>query len=76
MITVVPALAPVTTPEVFTVATDGVLEIQVPPVVAQLIVIEEPTHSSDGPVIGATTGAVITLNVAVAAVGPQLLLTV
>lgn len=49
---VVPAETPLTTPvEEPIVATDVVLLVQWPPVVASAIVIVEPTQTSEGPVI-------------------------
>ena len=44
MILTVPATIPVTTPEEETVATDGMLLLQVPPVVALLNVVVKPAQ--------------------------------
>jgi hypothetical protein len=54
--TEVPALTPVTTPELFTVATDVVALDQTPPVVASDNVVVEPIQTLVVPVIAATVG--------------------
>jgi hypothetical protein len=46
-------LTPVTTPALFTVATDGVPELHVPPVVEQLSAVVSPAHNVVTPVIAA-----------------------
>ena len=57
MIIAVPALTPVTTPEPdTTVATNGSLLPQVPPALASLSVVDDPTHTEDTPVIAAGSG--------------------
>lgn len=54
-ITLVPAATPVTTPVIgATVATPGVMLLQVPPGVASLSVVELPAHTDKVPVIGAS----------------------
>lgn len=44
-----PALTPVTLPELPTVATAGLEELQTPPVVASESVMEAPAHTVEGP---------------------------
>ncbi len=63
VIVAVPAEIPVTTPVVLpTVATPGALLVHVPPGVASVNVIVEPTHTADGPAITAGNAfTVITL---------------
>ena len=52
---VVPLVIPVTTPDVFTVPTAGVLLLQVPPGVALLSAVVAPVQTVSVPVIGAVT---------------------
>ena len=48
-----PFATPVTTPPVLMVATPEALLLQVPPAVASVSVIEEPTHTADEPPMAA-----------------------
>ena len=64
----VPFTTPVTTPVVFTVAIAGLLLDQVPPVVASVKVVVEPTQVEFTPEIAATTGAATTVILVVTAV--------
>jgi hypothetical protein len=54
-------VTPVTTPEALTVATAVLLEDQVPPAVASLRVVVEPTQTEVVPVMAATTGSALTV---------------
>ena len=72
----VPAKIPVTTPELFIVANDGLLLLQVPPVVVSVRDTVLPIHTVVVPLGGVTTGTVLTVRVAVAAVLPQVLVKV
>lgn len=64
MIVVVPNEIPVTTPENKpTTATEGLLLVQLPPVVASNWVIEDPTQTEVGPVM--VEGRLFTVKVAV-----------
>ena len=70
----VPEATPLTTPvDDPTVATEVVLLLQVPPVVASVSVLVKPTHIDGVPVIG-LIGLIVAIAVALAL--PQLLLTV
>ena len=62
----VPADTPVTTPELFIVATAALLLLHVPPVVASLNVVEFPIQTLVVPVIAATVGKGFTVTVVVA----------
>ena len=66
MIVVVPAVTPVTTPDVETDATAELLEDQVPPVVAEANCVVNPEHTFVAPVIAATVGNAFTVTTAVA----------
>jgi hypothetical protein len=67
----------VTTPEVFTVATDVLEDDHVPPAVASARVVVNPTQTDVVPVIAATTGRAFTVTVAVELeVQPEPLVTV
>lgn len=48
----VPADMPDTTPNEFTVATNGLLLLHIPPGVALLNAADEPTQEPEGPVMG------------------------
>lgn len=75
-ITVVPVESPVTNPE-FTVATDVLLLLQVPPKEVSVNDVVAPTHTELAPPIAAgAVGTVFTVMVVVAAVEPQKLETV
>ena len=64
VIIVVPNEIPVTTPvNIPIIATDGLLLVQLPPVVASNWVIEDPTQTEVGPVM--VEGRLFTVNVAV-----------
>jgi hypothetical protein len=63
-----PAETPVTTPEALTVATAVLLEDQVPPAVASLKVVADPTQTLVVPVMAATTGRAFTVTPVVTAV--------
>ena len=72
-----PAATPVTTPEALTVATAVLLEDQVPPAVASLKFVVEPTQTEAVPVIAAATGRALTVTpVVTAVVQPLALVTV
>lgn len=73
---VVPKPAPVTVPEVFTVAMEAEAVPQVPPVVASVRVVVPPKHTLEEPLIDATAGVAVTLKVIATPADPQLLLTV
>ena len=62
-----PADTPETVPEALTVATAVLLEDQVPPVVASLRAVVEPTQTLVVPVMAATTGRALTVTLVVAA---------
>ena len=72
----VPAKFPVTIPDEFTDATVGVPDVQVPPDVASVRVMVEPTHTDDDPEIADTIGRAFTVTVLVTVEVPQLLVTV
>ena len=56
----VPADAPVTSPvALLTVATEVLLLLHVPPVVASVNVVVEPTHTADAPLIAAGSGLTV-----------------
>jgi len=60
VIITVPAEKPVTTPEAgLTEATDGLLLVHVPPVVASASVVDDATHTVAVPVIAAGTGLTV-----------------
>jgi hypothetical protein len=63
-----PAETPDTIPEALTVATAVLLEDQVPPEVASLKVVVEPTQTLVVPVMAATTGSALTVTPEVTAV--------
>lgn len=68
-ITMVPEAIPLTTPVPGTTdATEGLLLVQIPPMVGSVSVILSPTHTCVGPLIG--PGAAITVTVVVAAQPP------
>jgi hypothetical protein len=72
-----PVLTPVTTPDVLMVAIPGVTELQVPPAVASVSVIVEPTQTVPGPDIDAgADGTVVTVSLRVEAVEPHALVIV
>ena len=56
VIVAVPALTPEIIPEASTVATLLLLDVQVPPVVAEENSVVPPSHTFVAPVIAATTG--------------------
>jgi hypothetical protein len=66
VIVVVPAVTPVTTPEADTVATAVLLDVQVPPVVADANCVVNPEQTIFAPVIAATVGNAFTVTTAVA----------
>ena len=68
VIVAVPAIPPVTTPDAFTVATNELLLLHVPPVTASLKVVFDVAHTDKAPDIA--PGAAITVIVLVASV-PQ-----
>ena len=67
--TEVPAVTPVTTPPAVMVATAGVALLHVPPAVALLSVVVEPTHTLVTPVITAGSGLTVTVVVTAQPVG-------
>lgn len=73
--TVVPAIIPVTTPEVFTVAILVAVLLQLPPVAGSVKFILAPAQTVCGPVITPATGSGFTVTTAVAATVPQVMAT-
>ena len=65
MITVDPAATPVTTPEAETVAAAVFDDDQLPPAVASVRVMVDPTQTEEAPPMTATTGSALTVTVAV-----------
>lgn len=65
----VPGDTPVTTPVALTDAV-GLVVLQVPPGVASASVMVDASHTEDGPVIGETVGAALTVITIVAALVP------
>ena len=63
-----PKETPVTTPVLLTVAIAELLLVHVPPLVALVRVVVEPTQVELIPAIAATTGAEVTVTVVVTAV--------
>ena len=61
-ITAAPTVTPVTDPLAFTVATEVLLELQTPPEVASLRVVDVPTQVVGVPEMAATDGVVFTVN--------------
>jgi hypothetical protein len=72
---VVPAAIPVTTPDAFTVANAGALEVHAPPL-GPVKVVVVPAHNDEEPVIAATIGIGLTVTLFDCVVNPQLLVTV
>lgn len=73
---VLPAVAAVTIPPVFTVAIVGLLLLQLPPVPVVVSVVLLPTHMLLLPLTTPETGAGLTVILCVAVAVPQLLMTV
>ena len=71
-----PAVTPVTTPEVPTVATPGETELHTPPAAASVSEVVPEGHMPKVPVILPALGGMLTVTTAVAAAVPQLLVTV
>ena len=69
-----PAATPLTTPPL-TVAVKSLLLVQVPPPVALLNVIDDPTQTDVKPVIVPATGNGLTVTICVSTVVPQLFVT-
>ena len=67
---------PVTMPVALTVATDMGVLLHVPPPVTSVSAVAEPTHAIGMPVIAATAGPGSTVTIRVAAIVPQLFVTV
>ena len=62
MIVAVPADTPLTTPvEALTVATAVLLDVYVPPLVAEVNVVDAPAHTVEVPVRGSTVGSAFTV---------------
>ncbi len=61
----VPTAIPVTSPEVLTVATDGLLLVHAPPVVVQLYVVVAPAQTEVEPITESTKGTPVTVTTAV-----------
>jgi hypothetical protein len=61
----VPTVTPVTTPDVLTVATDGLLLLQTPPGVMHVYVVEVPAQTDDAPITESTEGVPVTVTTAV-----------
>ena len=74
--TVVPAEIPVTTPVVPTAAMPGLTLLHTPPAVASVSATTAPGHTTGSPVMIFTAGIGMTVTTLVAALVPQLLLTV
>ena len=72
----VPAVTPVTTPVLLTVATAVLPLVQMPPEVASVRVVTAPTHTAGVPVMVPATAAGLMVMALVAAAVPQLLVTV
>lgn len=72
-----PGATPVTTPVVeFTVATPGVLLLQVPPVFPLAFkLMEAPVHTEDGPLMEPASGNEFTITIVPAVEDPQPLVT-
>ena len=66
-----PALIPVTVPEVPTLAVPALTLLQVPPVVASVREVDNPEQTDNVPDIAPTDGATFTETIAVAATEPQ-----
>jgi hypothetical protein len=75
-IVVVPEVSPLTTPVVPTVATTILVLLHSPPVAASASVVDEPAHTVIVPVIVPAPQAGLTVTKIVAAVVPQLFVTV
>ena len=75
MIVVLPALMAVTTPAELTLATEVLLLIQPPPVVASVKVDVEPIQILETPVMAVTVGTAITLIAFVVTTVPQAVVT-
>ena len=75
-IVVVPVDKPVTTPEVLTVPTAGLVLLHAPPPAALVSAVLAPTHTIAVPVIVPASGRGLTVATCVAAAVPQLLFTV
>lgn len=71
-----PALNPLTTPDVLILATAVLLLPQVPPVIASESVMDEPAHTAAGPVMVPALGAGLTVMDEVVVAVPQALVTV
>jgi hypothetical protein len=67
-----PAVLPVTTPAVLTLATDGLLLVQMPPAALTDSVVADPAQIRVAPVIAPAVAVLITVIVVVATVIPQL----
>ena len=74
--TVVPEVTPHTLPKPSTVATEVTLLLQLPPVVPSTNPDPDPAHTIVVPLIGPTAGNRLTVITWVAAVVPQVLVTV
>ena len=72
----VPAVIPVTTPPVLTVAMPVLLLLHTPPLVASASVVVPPVHTVVDPVIVPADGVPDTVTVVVVLAVPQLLVTV
>ena len=73
---VVPADRPFTLPEASTVANEGAVLLQVPPVAPSVSGVLLPAHTDDAPDMVPATGNGLTVNVCVAAAVPQPFVTV
>ena len=71
-----PAAKPVTTPVLLTDATDVVLLLHTPPLVASVSVVVKPAQTVDVPVMVPALGVALTVTAFVAAAVPQVLVTV
>ena len=67
----VPGVTPVTTPEVFTVATLVAALLHIPPVAASVRFVLVPVQTLSTPVIAPAKGSGFTVTTAVAATVPQ-----
>ena len=73
---VVPAVRPLTTPEVLTVATRVLVLLQTPPVAASVNVVDKPAITVAIPLIVPAEGDGLTVTTFVTAAVPQLFVTV
>jgi len=73
---VTPVARPLTVPVVFTLATEVLVLLQVPPLPVVVSIMLEPTQTMEGPVMVPAVLAGLTVSVAALPAAPQLLLTI